>query len=554
VTPSSTTSTSNAPSSPIIAEPVVVPVPAQITQVQAEAGFDAASLTWTVPANEGTAISHFTITPSLSGTAETPIVLKAGAPGSLLDPKPGSVDTEEVTGLLGGSSYTFTITATNAKGKSVPSVATAPVVPSAAASASYVPKRVTAAPGYKLAKIHWVVPGDNGSPVTSFEITPYVGATAQTPITVSAGAAGSALDPTPGAVDHASVAGLVHGTSYTFTVKATNAIADSAESAPSTAVNPTDVPATAAAPDAVTTTTRQVKVSWIVPVGNGLPVTSFTLLPYVGTTAKAPEVVAAGAVGSHLSPAPGAHDSTTLSLALGKTYTVTVTAANANGSSTASAPSNAVVNEFAPLAPSQPSVKGSPEEALVKWTVPSDGGSAITTWNVWVYGPGAASRKIVLSPGSGGLSASPGAQDSYLVLGLEDAQSYQFAVSAQNTVGTSPKSPRSRVLANLGVPGVSTNVVATLYPSDDAMTITWTVPSSGGGTFTAFNIGVYVDGTYEGELGTVSVPSGQSPAPGATVGIELQMPPSGYTWQFNVVAVGTGGIGAPSAPSNPVST
>ena len=62
--------------------------------------------------------------------------------------------------------------------------------------------------------VSWTAPGSGGSAITSYTVTPYVGSAAQTPVTVS-GSPPATLT---------TVSGLTNGTSYTFTVSATNAV------------------------------------------------------------------------------------------------------------------------------------------------------------------------------------------------------------------------------------------------------------------------------------------------------------------------------------------
>ena len=77
--------------------------------------------------------------------------------------------------------------------------------------------------------VSWTAPAANGSPITSYTVTPFIGTTAQTPVQVNNGSATSAT-----------VNGLTNGTAYTFKVTATNAIGTSAASAASPSATPND--------------------------------------------------------------------------------------------------------------------------------------------------------------------------------------------------------------------------------------------------------------------------------------------------------------------------
>jgi hypothetical protein len=81
--------------------------------------------------------------------------------------------------------------------------------------------------------VQWTAPAnDGGAPITSYTVT---------------AAPGGATTTVSGTTTTATVASLANGTSYTFTVKATNSVGTSAASAPSNAVTPQAAPGYATA-------------------------------------------------------------------------------------------------------------------------------------------------------------------------------------------------------------------------------------------------------------------------------------------------------------------
>jgi putative nucleotidyltransferase with HDIG domain len=100
---------------------------------------------------------------------------------------------------------------------------TTPTAPMTVPSA---PTGVSVVSGNAQVTVSWSAPNDGGSPVTSYTVTPYVAGTSQTPSVFGSTATSQV------------VGGLSNGTTYTFTVTATNSVGTSSPSSPSIAVTP----------------------------------------------------------------------------------------------------------------------------------------------------------------------------------------------------------------------------------------------------------------------------------------------------------------------------
>ena len=190
-----------------------VTAPEAPTAVVATAGNSAALVSWTTPAVDGRApVTGYSISASPGGKT----VITDGTATSLA-----------VTGLSNGTTYTFTVTATNAIGTSAASAPSAGVTP--AATAPGAPTAVTATAGDRSATVSWTAPSDGGgSPITGYSLT---------------ASPGGKTVPVDGTVTSLTVSGLSNGTAYTFIVTATNAAGTSSASVASAAVTPKAPPA-----------------------------------------------------------------------------------------------------------------------------------------------------------------------------------------------------------------------------------------------------------------------------------------------------------------------
>jgi Fibronectin type III domain len=133
------------------------------------------------------------------------------------------------------------------------------------------PTRVNAHAGDASAKVLWRAAPANGSPLTEYVVSVTPG---DRSVTVPATATSAHVD------------GLVNGTTYTFVVRATNAIGTSPDSLPSQSVTPATRPARVARPK-VTVKRQRIVVTWRAPQDGGSPLTGYRVT-LAGDTTRLP--------------------------------------------------------------------------------------------------------------------------------------------------------------------------------------------------------------------------------------------------------------------------
>ena len=272
-----------------------------------------------------------------------------------------------------------------------------------------------------------------------------------------------------------------------------------------TSVAPAAQAASASVPDAPMSLTASpgnttVMLAWAAPANGGSPISGYNL--YEGTTPGGESATPIN--GGTLNPG------TTLAvtgLTNAQKYYFTAKAVNAIGSSVASSETWAIPAATVPGAPTGVMASGANSSAIVSWTAPSSvGGSAISRYTVTAADSTASARGgQTCTWSSGPLSCALG--------GLVNGDSYNFIVTATNSLGTSaPSNASSAVIPAITAPSAPTALVAT--PGNGTVALSWTAPPNGGSAITGYN--VYKGTTSGGENYAIPV-NGTTFVPGTTV-------------------------------------
>ncbi len=163
-----------------------------------------------------------------------------------------------------------------------------------------------------------------------------------------------------------------------------------------------------------------VLVRWSAAAANGSAVSSYTVRAYRGST-LVKTVTASGSATSLL----------VSGLSNGAGHTFSVTARNSLGYGPTSARSASVVPKTRPGAPRIGVASAGNAAAVVRWAAPvTNGGSAVTAYQVRVYRGSTLVKVVTVGPSTGAVTVS----------GLARRTGHRFLVVAVNAVGAGPTS------------------------------------------------------------------------------------------------------------------
>jgi hypothetical protein len=480
-------------------------VPGAPTIGTATAGDAQASVTFTAPAsNGGASITGYTVTSS---------------PGNITGS--GAASPITVTGLINGTAYTFTVTATNSAGPSSASAASNSVTPKAAQTITFANPgarnfgttptlSATATSGLTVAftssttgvctitsggALTFVTPGTctinadqagNGAYVPASQVSqsfavnavvpsaPTIGTAtagdAQASVTFTApgsngGAAitGYTVSSSPGGLTGTganspiSVTGLTNGTAYTFTVTATNSAGTGSASAASNSVTPK-------AAQTITFANPGAQNFGTTPTLTATSTSALTVA-FTSSTTGVCTITSGGA------------------LTFVTAGNCTINADQAGNGTYAPASQVAqtfTVNAVVPGAPTIGTATAGDTQASVTFTAPaSNGGASITGYTV------------TSSPGN---ITGSGAASPITVTGLTNGTAYTFTVTATNSAGPSsasaasnsvtPKAAQTITFANPGTQNFGTTPTLTAT-STSALTVAFTSSTTGVCTITS---------------------------------------------------------------------
>ena len=491
-------------------------LPGAPTGLSATAGELAVSLSWTAGAANGGTLSRYEYSSDDGTTWRTTGGTSTSYPAT-------QTSAATPADLVGGTEYTFRVRGVNQFGNSTASAA-ASATPEVDATHPEAITNLTATHGDSSVTLDWTVPGNGGSPITSYDYSSDNGTTWRTTGTTTNQYVVTRTSGSP-------QSRLAKGTAYTFQVRARN---DKGTGDASNAV--TETPRTTpGVPTAllVTPMDARVDLAWTAPDNGGA-----AIVRYQYSTDGGANWASTGSTSTSYSVTQTSADNPT-NLVNGTEYQFAVRAVNSEGRGRSSNAVSGTPQEAA-TAPGQvtglAATAGNARVAL-GWTAPSNGGSQITRYE-YSSDDGTTWRT------TGGTDTSyPATQTSAaLPSNLANGSSYTFRVRAVNAIGAGQQS--SSVTATPRAPSPpSAPTGFTANAGLGLVALSWTAPSvDHDETITDYEYSSDDGTTWRSTGSTASIYTATQTSAATPVNLAL-----GTEYTFRVRAVNSAGNGAQSA-------
>ncbi|MDH5431717.1 MAG: fibronectin type III domain-containing protein [Nitrosopumilus sp.] len=384
------------------------------------------------------------------------------------------------------------------------------------AQSSSAPDAITdliAVPGNGEAHLSWTAPENNGSPIISYKIVSW-----------ETGSDIFTTFPNLSTSTHATATGLKNGISYSFkviTINSAGASKDSniASTKPSPSSPSTDVP-NMITDFLATRGDGKVNLSWTKPNDNGSPISSYKITYWqIGINEFNKKTVDGKAISAQIT-----------GLTNEVSYAFKINAVNSIGQSPDSNVDSATPSKSAvSTIPNQ--VRGvvaipSSGQIFLSWIEPSDNGSPITSYRITVNEKG--STTLTTYPNIGDTTTAT-------ILGLKNNVSYDFKVSAVNSIGIGKESKAVSATPNNKVPIAITGLK--VIPGDGQVKLSWSVSSSALEDITGYTVREFKTGSDSFVSHSII---------GKSTSITIDSLTNGIPYGFRVLGVNADGIGPES--------
>ena len=322
------------------------------------------------------------------------------------------------------------------------------------------PPSLSALSGSGQVTLSWTTPDDNGSPITHYEYRQSDDGTTWNPDWTQIPDSDAQTTQYP--IDN-----LTNGTTYTFEVRAVNAVGAGEAARVSVAPGFTVRNLSASPGD------EQVVLRWEAPLSDGgSPITHYQ---YRYSSNSHDTWTASEPAWADVPGGSSARSQTVSSLTNGTEYTFEVRAVNAAGASPARRGSATPVT--VPEAVVNLEATASPEQVVLRWEAPASNGGAAITHYEYRYSSDSYSTWTASEPAWTTVSDGVAAR-SQTVSSLTNGTEYTFEVRAVNAAGASPA--RRGSATPVTVPEAVVNLEASA--GDEQIVLRWEAPASNGGS------------------------------------------------------------------------